>query len=349
MTLKYQHFERFRPGCPTCRETGSALEVLIASEGDSAHLRNGILVCPRLHCRREYPVIDGIPILIANIREYLEQQLPSILRRRDLPHVIESLLSDASVGSTDEAHRQVLSSYAYDHYGDLAPELAESDPSPAAILRVLLSNLSLGAPPRGLVLDLGCGPGRSSFALAEAGADLVLGVDLSFSLASLGASLLLRNALRFDLRRSGLSYDRVEIQAALPGAEKVDFWIANALALPFMSQQLDGLCAMNLLDCLPAPHDFLALSAELLRDEASLWLSTPFDWSPQVTPPEHWIGGHSQRGQGDNGAALLQHYFSRAPWQNLVTSHCPWTVRLHDRSAMSYDCFTLYANRLPRS
>ncbi|MFI7277776.1 class I SAM-dependent methyltransferase [Streptomyces sp. NPDC049879] len=74
---------------------------------------------------------------------------------------------------------------AVEHYDRLLAEhytwmLGGDVPALVAAQRALLSDLGVGADPAGpLAVDLGCGPGHSSLALAGLGFDPVLAVDLS--------------------------------------------------------------------------------------------------------------------------------------------------------------------------
>ena len=44
----------------------------------------------------EFPIIDGIPILHANVRGQVDAYLLHLIAREDLPHEIETLISDAA-------------------------------------------------------------------------------------------------------------------------------------------------------------------------------------------------------------------------------------------------------------
>ena len=55
-------------------------------------LIEGVLRCSR--CLREYPVIDGIPMLVPTIRHHVQHNAAAILFRDDLSPSIESILGD---------------------------------------------------------------------------------------------------------------------------------------------------------------------------------------------------------------------------------------------------------------
>src|SRR5208282_5320314 len=95
--------------------------------------------------------------------------------------------------------------------------------------------------------------GRSAFGLAEhhAGA-LVLGIDVHLGLLRLAQGAL-HGVVSYPRRRIGLVYDRRRFAVSPGGAERVDFWACDALALPFAAASADLVAALNLLDCVAEP------------------------------------------------------------------------------------------------
>lgn len=342
--MRLSHFEAFRPICPRCRRDHGATEPLVLAhihaEDADGQVAAGIIHCPA--CFQEYPIIDGLPLLVPDVRGYVAQALPLLMARDDLPAGIESLLGDcAGAGSAFDSVRQHLSSYGWDHYADLDPTEPAGEDAPGAVARCLHTALDLlGRPPAGPAVELGCGPGRATFELAARLDGPVLGVDLSFPLAALAAGVLRRGRVRYPRRRIGVVYDRHDFAVALPDAERVDFWVADALALPFADGQFGLAIGLNLLDCLPAPVDGVAALGRLLRPEGRAVLACPYDWSPSVTPMEQWLGGHSQRGaHGGAAEPLLRHVLADGAHGLRLTAEAPdvpWQVRLHDRALMRY-------------
>ena len=91
----------------------------------------GVLVCSNPQCQCEYPIIDGVPIIVAQVRTYVSQGILPIITRTDLSDTMESLLGDCcGPGSSFDVQRQHLSTYAFDHYGDLDPQETEDAPVP---------------------------------------------------------------------------------------------------------------------------------------------------------------------------------------------------------------------------
>lgn len=309
-----------------------------------------MLVCTHTDCLHEYPVIDGVPIIVADLREYVSQSLFALVERQDLSAEIESLLGDCcGPGSIYDVQRQQLSTYAYDHYGDLDPDDGPaSEPAPGSVVELLRSGLALVATSGsfdGPVVDIGCATGRSSFELARACDGLVLGVDLNLGMLRVGASIVQGKPVRYPKRRVGVVYDRREFPAALPGADRVDFWVCDASALPLPDGSFALAASLNVIDCLASPHDHLKELSRLLRPDGRAILSTPYDWSAGATPYCAWLGGHSQRSElrGASDVVLRSllagggHPCAIETLQLIAEEHeRPWRVRLHDRSAMTY-------------
>ncbi len=346
--MRLSHFETLRPVCPRCRRDHGADERLVVARilGEAhGQITAGIIHCPA--CGQEYPILDGLPLLVPDVRAYVEQALPMLLARRDLPDELESLLGDAAgPGSIMDGVRQHQSSYGWDHYAALDPAEAAprpGDEAPGAVVRCLHAALGLLPQPlAGPVIEIGCGPGRTSFELAARTDGLVLGVDLNVPLLGLGGHALLHRRIRYPRRRIGLVYDRRDFAIDLPGADRVDFWVCDALALPFAGPTFNFVTALNLLDCLTAPLDGLAAMGAVLHAKGQAVLATPYDWSPAATPVEHWLGGHSQRGpHGGCAEPLLRRILGEpaaAGGLRLTAeaAEIPWQVRLHDRALMRY-------------
>ena len=355
--MRRRHFEELRPVCPVCAgNAGESHSLHLAGvsreEGDC--IVEGVLHCPSARCRREYPIIDGIPLLISNLRSYVSENIHHIAWRDDLSEVNESLLGDCcGPGSALDLTRQQLSTYGWGHYGDLDAHCRGPETTAGSIVRVLERSLELsGAWPDGPALDVGCSVGRAAFELARRNRRLVLGVDMSFAMLRVAQGVLRRGEVRYPLRRTGLVYERREYAADFPEANLVDFWACDATALPFPPGMYSLAASLNVLDCVPSPRDHLASVARVVRPGGVACFSAPYDWSPGATPLEAWVGGHSQRGEGGGRSepllrALLTpdaHPLSIGGLRIIgEEEHFQWTVRLHDRSSVSYDAHLVVA------
>jgi SAM-dependent methyltransferase/uncharacterized protein YbaR (Trm112 family) len=349
--VRRRHFFSFAPHCPRCAGDGAgrhALELAHVGLEQNDDVLGGILLCPNAACRQEYPIIDGIPVIVADLARLFAEHGIEVLLRDDLDPILESLLGDAiGPGTWFDALRQSVSTYAWDGWADLDPAEPPGEPSPGAARRCLARLHDLAGEGRGVrrALDLGCAAGRTSFWLAAAQPEaLVLGIDTGLALLRL-ARRAGRGRVTYARRRLGLVYDRREFPVAMAGAERVDFWACDAAALPFAPGIADAVVALNLLDCVPSPRTLLAAMAEALAPGGTLLLATPYDWAAHATPPAAWIGGHSQRA-ADGGAAepFLRTLLRGGAHPQSVDGLSPlgedaafaWQTRLHDRSFVRY-------------
>lgn len=362
--MRREHLESLAPVCPVCRRAGrgaSPLGLTRAIAEDRDAVEEGLLGCPHPECLREYPVIDGVPLLIADLRSYAAGSLLALLARDDLSEATESLLGDcAGPGSELDTLRRELSTYGEDHYGDLDPggggttpagALAGGPGSAVRLLEALLGRAEsavdggLAALPGGPVLDLGCAVGRTTFELAARTGRRALGVDLNFAMLRLAQGVARRGVARYPRRRFGVVFDQREVPVAPAGRERADFWAADALELPFPDGGFGLVASLNVIDCVARPRDALAELARVLAPGGLALVTTPYDWSPAATPFEQWLGGHSQRHE-DHGAgepvlrALLTPGAHPASVEGVEivaeAEDLPWRLRLHDRSTVEY-------------
>lgn len=360
---------KWAPHCPVCaRDRGHTPALGLVAVTAEAHddVLSGTLVCSDPACRAEYPIVDGIPIILSNLQQHLGERAVELLLRDDLDPRTLSLIGDAlGPDSWLDTIRQTLSTYAWDAFGAQDPQeepATGADLRPGAAARCLQALLALvphwdrsGAR---AVLDLGCGAGGTTFDCAATLPDaLVLGIDGNLALTRLARRAATRGEVCYGRRRIGLVYDERRFAVSLPGAERVDFWACDAAALPLAADSADLIVAMNLLDCLGDPVSFLHAAASLLQPGGPLLLATPFDWAARATPAAHWIGGHSQRGIGDGAAEpLLVSLLTPGAHPRAVetlrmagSSDLAWHTRLHDRAAVMYRSFLVAAIKTPVS
>jgi len=361
--MRLRHFAALRPHCPICyRDRGEQPRLSLAStlRREEDVIVEGVLLCPSPGCQREYPILDGIPVIVAGLRDFLAQNLFQAMMRDDLSETLESILGDCSgPASLLDAVRHQLSCYAWDHYGLHDPaEPAPEPPAPraGAAVRVLERGLELaGSWPEGPIVDLGCSVGGTTFALAARTDRLVVGIDLNLAMLRLASRALLRGEVRYPRKRSGVVYDQRRFPVRFPRAENVDFWACDVAALPFAEGTFALASVLNLIDCVRAPRDLLAEGARVLAPGGGMVVTSPYDWSATATPIETWLGGHSQRGiDHGSSAAVLRALLTPGGHPAAVTGlrleaeieEVPWHVRLHDRSAVAYAVHLVVARKM---
>jgi len=296
----------------------------------------------------EYPIIDGVPIIVLDLRNYVSQNILPILSRSDLSETTESLLGDCcGSGSAFDSFRQHLSTYTFDHYGDLDSNENEDAPTlPGSVVNLLKEGLAgLENKVDGPAIDLGCAVGRTSFELARTVDDLIVGIDLNFAMLRTAAAILHQGRVVYPRRRVGIVFDKREFTAPLEGASKVDFWACDATCLPFADESFSLAASLNLIDCVQSPYDHLKELSRILKHNGGALLSAPYDWNVNATPAEAWLGGHSQRSESRGASenmlrSLLaggDHPYAIQELELVSESEAvPWSLRLHDRSFMNY-------------
>lgn len=307
----------------------------------------GVLHCSNPECQREYPIIDGIPLILAGLRDYVSNNVLPIVTRTDLHQATESILGDClGPGSAWDSLRYQLNCYAWEHYASHDPQEAGSDPKPGATRALLNRGLELCGPiPSGPILDVGCSVGGMSLELAQKSNGLVLGVDLNFGMLRMAQQILNNGRVSYPRRRIGGVYDRREFSVPCVNSSNVDFWACDATSLPFPRSTFSTATALNVLDCVSSPMELLQSLSEGVRPGGRLIVSTPYDWSAAATPFECWLGGHSQRGpDAGSGVPVLRRILTPGAHPQSIprlellaeADDVPWAVRLHDRSIMRY-------------
>lgn len=363
--MRVSLFESLQPVCPICLHgngiSDARLRLLQSFSTSGDHIVQGILRCPREECCAEFPIIDGVPILVRDVQRYISENIQAIAERSDLHPALESLIGDCcGQGTVWDLQRQHLSCYGWDHFGDCVetpfpPDQAidmglTSPGSVRALLRALceMKDLSHSGP----ILDIGCGCGRTTLDLAFSTEKAVVGIDLQFPLVRLASQILRTGAGRFPLRHTGIVYRDTPIvwSGSLP--DNVDYWVANILEPPFSNSLFSECFGLNVLDAVSSPAHLLVMIDRLLQPHGVARLSCPYDWSSLATPAIGWVGGHSQRAdhRGDGPTVLRSWLQSQRDIDLRILgeiARVPWVLRLHSRSAIHYTSHLLCLEKKP--
>jgi 2-polyprenyl-3-methyl-5-hydroxy-6-metoxy-1,4-benzoquinol methylase/uncharacterized protein YbaR (Trm112 family) len=342
--MRIGHFDSLKPVCPRCkteRQTLSPLAIAQVVRQQDDIIIEGSLQCPDQRCRMHFPIIDGIPVILSNLKQYINNNFYYITVRNDLSDSSEAILGDfAGQGAGFNTMRHYLSVYSWDHYGDMAPAGEFT-----SLVRCLNAGMTLlNNKPQAPMLDIGCAVGRCSFELAEHNLGLVLGIDMNFSLLRVAQQILRENRVTFPLKRSGVVFERHQYELELKKRENVDFWACDALALPFAEQSFAFVDAMNVFDAVSAPRKLLVAMRDMLKPGANAVLATPYDWS-HTTPMEKWVGGRFHVNPEDSTPEslvrkMLSPQNNPQAVKNLsligdIEEH-PWELRIHDRHISNY-------------
>jgi len=361
--MRRAHFEALKPICPRCRSQENVLAPLNLSEVTLENvdfILEGLLVCSNKQCGNEYPIIFGIPIIVPNIREFLKNNFLAITSHTEFSPLIDSVLGDAmGPGAEYNNTRHHISSYGWDHYGDLAPEGEFEDENhaakPGSAINCLKAGLSLlPQEPQIPILDVGCALGRTSFELAKKCDGLTLGIDINFSKLRIAQRVLQEGVVSFPLKKLGVAFEQHEYPVDFSHKHHVDFWLCNALVLPFSHSTFHFASLLNVLDVVPAPKILLTTISNILSTGGNAVFSTPYDWSPPVSM-DSWIGGKKvhQAFKGDS-VQILRSLFSTeqqiGEFNKLKIigeiEHQPWFVRVHKRRIVNYDTHVFACEKL---
>ena len=215
-----QHFERLRPLCPYCRavrQIASPLQIGQIAREEAGEIIEGTLLCSQILCQREHPIIDGIPVLLADPASWAASQLNSVLCRDDLTPFTLSLLGDLSGhGSNFDRERGNNGIYAHSHW-------SQNEASYMGLFEAASQLLTRS--PKGMWLDIGASVGRGTFELAAATGELAVGIDLNFSMLRIAQRIRRTGRIRYSLRRVGLAFD------------VHDFPVSTALSDPVLTKK----------------------------------------------------------------------------------------------------------------
>ena len=246
--------------CPVCLpdEIGLAADI---NEEERGEISEGRLTCPR--CGGVYPVREGIA--------FLAPPAPA----------------EAKAASKYES-APAASSYLWSHYGDIL-----GDPEASSAYREWAGLLSGNS---GVALDIGSAVGRFSFEMSRTH-DFVVGVDRSVSFVRMARELMIRGRKPVALCQEGLlTREETVVLPETWRAGRVEFIVADALALPFRSGRFSTVAALNVADKVSLPLKHLQEANRAARGrEARLLFSDPFSWSAEIAREEDWLGGKEAR------------------------------------------------------
>lgn len=157
------------------------------------------------------------------------------------------------------------------------------------------------------ILEVGCGPGGLTFALAAhcgSGASII-GVDHSAHSTDIARRLLKGDALEATLAGEGDIVTTVPITAPTDspsGLAQVQFRTADPMCLPAEMLGFDLVVLHDVIDQLASPNALLGRLGGvrgLVRPGGLLVVSSGYQWSEQRTPRDLWLGGSgAEPGQG---------------------------------------------------
>jgi uncharacterized protein YbaR (Trm112 family)/SAM-dependent methyltransferase len=304
------------PGCRTATPERIDLQTLTRTDD--------VLACA---CGRRYPVIDGVPVVLADLGPLVRGDIVGLVER-DLPPDVAELL--VATGGDDAPYARLLehlSTYLDAHWGELATGYAFG----------AIAERFAALPPVGLAVELGCSVGRGVAELART-ARHVVGLDLHMGAMRRARHILAGDVVAYLRRITGRHYARTTIPARAP-IDHVTLVCGDALDPPLVPGVYDRVVALNLLDSVASPRQLLAVMDGLCAPRGELVLMSPYAWQSSVLADDERLGG------ADPATALLAH-LRGLHYEILDDTDLPWTLRRDARSAVHYRAHYIRARRL---
>ncbi len=313
--------------CPACRtRTPERIDVRTLERAGE------VLACA---CGRRYPIVDGVPLVLADPGPMLRDEAAMVLER-DVEPEVAALLAE---GGPDDARYtrwlEVLSVYMDAHWGERAsppPDGAGAAQGAAALVAKLAARREARV---ALAVELGCSVGRMLAELA-AGADHVVGVDLKHGALRRARRLLAGEPVSYARRIVGRHYAPATAHAGelAVGPGRVVLACADALDPPLLHGWFDRVVALNLIDQVSHPRQLLAVCDGLCAPGGEIILSSPYAWQSGTTLEEERFGG-------EDPAAELTRILRTGerlsgPYTIEDEDELPWILRRERRSLVSY-------------
>jgi SAM-dependent methyltransferase/uncharacterized protein YbaR (Trm112 family) len=347
--------------CPGCRvRHGEQLEVRTLErerdggdgrDGDARRsggfggVGSGVLRC---ECGRRYPIVDGVPIVMADSSAYLRSEMATVVER-ELPPEVAALLVAALPDDAPYARLlEHLSIYLDAHWGDRAepaPDGPIPDPGPSFAAAPLAAKVAERASARvAQAVELGCSTGRIVAELAR-GADRVVGLDLHLGALRRARRLLAGEPLVYNRRVSGRHYRAATISAGdlAVAAERLTWLCGDALDPPLVPNDYERVVAFNVLDSGRQPRQLLGVVDGLCAPGGEILLSSPYAWQSDVVDEGARMGG------ADPARDLVELLRAGTDLGARYTiedeDELTWTLRKDARSAVTYRVHYLRARK----
>ncbi len=349
------------PGKAGARSCHGALQIeqeMSNWDKDSQESLEAILRCDR--CKRTFPVVCGIPILMDELPEYLRRNYYLIvgycraqgsLSDEMKTALLNYVLLDLKTGEEEifpTARRYTretqlgflteIGPYLCNHYDDLGSVVKPSNPlyeflraystrNPHAVLEGFAARYSNGS--QGLALDIGCHVGGFT-ALQAQRSSFVYGLDISFENLLLASQILKGRPKRLDryrLYQEGKRYQWRSLHA--PRCQNVEFVVATGDNLPFKPSSVATVSSCNVVDIVPQPMKLMDEKLRVLKKGGLLLLSDPYEF----------YGVRFKRLETRSRESPLSIIKQRMASQIRIVQeddHVPWITQKYNRNYMIY-------------
>ncbi|HEX3757910.1 MAG TPA: methyltransferase domain-containing protein [Kofleriaceae bacterium] len=327
--------------CPGCRtRTDDRLDLRTLEP------RGELLVCA---CGRRYPVIAGVPIVMADPSAYLRAEVASVVERELPVEVVELLIAGGPDDAPYARTVEYLSIYLDAHWGDRAepPPDGPGRTNDAGFgLAAVAAKIAERAGERvDLAVELGCSAGRIVAELA-AGADRVCGLDLAFGAVRRARRLLDGERVAYARRVVGRRYAEAHVSAGdrtVPADRRL-LVCGDALDPPLVPGVFGRVVALNLLDSVASPRQLLAVLDGLCQPGGEIIVTSPYAWQSSVMPDPERLGGLDPA--ADLTALLRAGTGLGARYAIEDEAELPWALRRDARNAATYSIHYVRARKM---
>jgi uncharacterized protein YbaR (Trm112 family) len=323
--------------CPGCRtRTAERIDLRTLSRAGD------FLAC---ECGRRYPVIDQVPVVLADPRGLFRNEIAALVER-DLPPEVSALLGED--GPDDAPWPRLLehlSIYLDAHWGDRAVPPPDG-PGAELAAGAIVERIAGRARDRvDLAVELGCSVGRIVGELA-AGAERVIGLDLHFGAVRRARRLLGGETLAYGRRIVGRRYAPAMVAAgdrAVPPG-RATLVCADALDPPLLPGVFDRVVALNLLDSVASPRQLVSAVDTLCAVGGEVILASPYTWQSGIVDDDGRLGGADPA--ADLAAWLRSGNGLAGRYSIEDEADLRWTLRRDARTAVVYRCHYLRGRKL---
>ncbi len=301
------------------------LESYTVDQYNSNECKEGLLICN--DCKTEYPIIDGIPIIIKNFIDYCSKRTVTFgkwfldAKSERLKEFLKSISQKLEKNSISEKRYESEGLY-FQSYKWLHNENFESDKflhlmrwkiKPSNIYKKLTSNIAFN--PEGVGLDLGCSLGMSTFELAKK-FSFVFGIDTSFSFIK-------------EARK------KLKVQEIT----NVEFIVSDILNLPFKNQKFDLIFGLNVLEFVPI-NDLLKEVHDLLKPHSIFIITSPYDYNREIV--------YNGKIDGQMIRTLIEKKGFEISQKTKKESYIPWILKISERTYLFYFLDLIEARKISK-
>jgi SAM-dependent methyltransferase/uncharacterized protein YbaR (Trm112 family) len=301
------------------------IESYIIDPLDQNECIEGFLVCRE--CKKKFPIIDGIAIIINDIANYVSKRAQifgrwfSDSKSGEMKTFLKNLSLELKKNHPKEDRYEDDGLY-FQSYKWLHNENFESDKflhlmrwkiKPSDVYRKVTSNIPFN--PEGIALDLGCALGLSTVELAKK-FSFVFGVDSSFSF----------------IREAKKKIKELEVT-------NMEFIVSDILDLPFRNQTYDLIFGLNIVEFLPV-DDLLPKIHNLLKPHALFITTTPYDYNREIV---------YNRNMNDQilRSTMEKKGFEVTP-RTKKEAFIPWILKVNERTYLFYFLDLIEAKKISK-